>query len=193
MKKIVRFLTYYLMYCFPFVIAILASNIIPSNIINHHGFIWEIISFGFMSWCVVLFLFLLCMIISPIAREMTLKRLANLKERDEREELITGKAARTTYISMLSVMIFLLFFSLFQIKLGKLLPKDQVIYGHGYELKMSVGYSFFNKPKINNISNAIVLFDSEAIFPSSASIMLILLAWQLISFNLAARKEINNT
>lgn len=190
MRSIVKIFSYYLVITFPAVILVLASGISPINrLVSDTSPLWDMVSIVFISWFVILFLFLISLILSSTARENTLKRLANLKERDEREEYITGKAARAAYISTMSVMIFFLFFSIFNLRVTKLLPNDQLRYGHHYEFQMSVDYNFFSKATKNNITDATVLFDSGRFYPSSASIIFILLGWQLLSFNLAARKE----
>jgi hypothetical protein len=51
---------------------------------------------------------------STAAQETTLRRIANIRDRDEREEFLTGQAARVSYLSTLAAGIFLLFLSAFR-------------------------------------------------------------------------------
>lgn len=187
----------YLIIGSPFVILFLALPAIfsPDNnlinyAINHYRIFWNIFSIGFMLWFIVLFLFLVCLIIAPTVREKTLTRLANLKERDEREEHITGKAARSAYISTLSVMILCLFLSMFNVSLYKL-PKNNTINAYRYRLSMDFHYHFFNKVDNAKIPGEIAVFDLKDIFPSTSTIIFILLGWQLLAFNFTARREMS--
>lgn len=198
MNKIIWIVQNYLIIGLPFVIIVLTlSAINPNNdvinyAINHYKIFWNIFGIGLMLWFVILFLYLVSLIIAPTIREKTLKRLANLKERDEREEYITGKASRSAYISTLSIMIFFLFLSMFNLSIYKV-PKDKSIDGHRYTLNMGFHYAVFNKVDNNTISEGTAVLDSKNIFPSTSTVILILLAWQLLAFNINARKEnINN-
>ncbi len=91
-----------------------------------------------------------------------MKRLANLKERDEREEWITGRASRAAYLASLSLMILALFFSVFSFDISR--------------SAVSIGLHFS-------------FFEGTGIAFSKAGLVLVLLVWQLLTFNLAARRE----
>src|SRR5688572_13049051 len=133
MRKI-RYLQSYLVFALPFVLLTMLWSHFqsePTILQSGSGFtrvMWEIFSWNLMLWFVLLFVFLLSLIFYPAARESTLKRLANIKERDERESLITGRAARKTYLSTLSLLIFLFFISTLNVDI-KRVPEAQAVNG----------------------------------------------------------------
>ena len=193
MNKLIRFIQLYLLIGLPFVIACMIwSNARTENeVLQSAGFFakasWEILSWNLMLWFAVLIIFLVILVVVPSARENTLRYLANLKERDEREEYITGKAARAAYISTLSLIIFFLFFSVFSLSVF-FMPKDQ-LHKKRITVAIHVGINLLEGTKPEIIPQGEVLFATKNIMPSSSSILIILLAWQLLIFNYTARKE----
>jgi hypothetical protein len=151
---------------------------------------WQILSWNLMIWFAVLIIFLAMLVVIPSVRENTLRRLANLKERDEREEYITGKASRAAYFSTLSLIIFFLFFTLCSISIYEM-PKDATHKKH-IDMNISMGVNFLEKSTLKTNPEGIVLFATKNIMPSSFSILAILLVWQLFIFNYTARKEQNS-
>lgn len=194
MNKIVRFIQNYLIIALPFVIACMVWETINPKITYEitisifTKILWNVLSFNLVLWFVVLILFLVSLVTIPNIREKTLRRLANLKERDEREQYITGKAARASYISMLSFMLFLLFFSMFSVNVSRL-SENQAPPGHRLTVSINLGFSLLNKSTIESTTKEKIIFDSKNIFPSNSAVILILLCWQLLAFNIAARKE----
>jgi hypothetical protein len=166
--KAIRFIQTYLVVSIPFVAAAmiwgtfqtqeqaLASGALLNKVL------WEVLSWNLMIWFAVLVLFLVVLVVQPSARENTLKRLANLKERDEREEWITGRASRAAYLASLSLLILALFFSVFSFDISR--------------SAVSIGLHFS-------------FFEATGIALSKAGLVLVLLVWQLLTFNLAARRE----
>ena len=130
MNKIIRFVQNYLIIGLPFVIICMGwSTFYPEDQFlagysTITKMIWTILSMNLLGWFVVLILFLTLSVALPSIREITITRLANLKERDEREQYITGKASRAAYISTLSLTLFFLFFSVFQLNIIRS-PKPQ--------------------------------------------------------------------
>lgn len=194
MNKMIRILQNYLLIGFPFVLICMAwETVYPDiqfgeNLSVLPKIFWNILCINLMLWFIMLVVFLICMVTVKSVREKTLMRLANLKERDEREQYIMGKAARATYISSLSLMILLLFFSMFTVRVSTLTPVPP----NNHHLSIGIGlhFSLLNKtdsPDISDKSN--VLFDSKEFSLSSSAIVLLLLGWQLLVFNCIARRE----
>lgn len=194
MNRVIRFLQAYLLIGFPFVVI----NIIWQCIYFEHRtlqgaglftrFAYEIFSWNLMLWFVALITFLILLVCVARVREKTLRRLANLRERDEREEYITGKASRTAYLSTLSLMIFFLFFSVFSVNIYRV-PANQAINGKRVNMAISLTTTLFDRAQVKSNPPVDVIFDSKSFSLSTSVIMLILLGWQLLIFNLASRKE----
>src|SRR3990167_930953 len=188
----------YLLYGFLFVIALFIwsagiAYFSPLSVISNSNFIirilHELLSYNLMFWFLTLVLYMVFLVVIPSVRDKTLRRLANLKERDEREEYITGKAARASYIATLSLTIFFLFFSLININLYTFPKTDPQKPGHA--VGVGIDYSFFSNPIIEKSSDvqANTIFDSREFSLSSSTLLLVFLGWQLFVFNLVARRE----
>lgn len=194
MNKAIRFIQSYLIYTLPFVLACLAWGTIrpEKEIVKDAGFVtralWELLSWNLMLWFAVLILFLILLVVWPEAREKTLKRLANLKERDEREQFITGKASRAAYISTLSLLIFFLFFSIFSLNIYRL-PESEAINGKTGTVSIGLQFNLLDEPQVETNSEGKILFESKDIPLSKTAIVLILIMWQMAVFKLVARRE----
>lgn len=195
MSKFIRIIQSYLLYSFPFVLACMAwetgqtENEILRDSTMMTRILWEVLSWNLMLWFAGLILFLIFLVISSEAREKTLRRLANLKERDEREKSITGIASRSAYISTLSLLIFFLFFSIFSLNIYRR-PESEVINGKTKTIAIGLGFSLLDKSRVElNSTTGQVLFETKDIPLSKTSILLILIIWQLVIFNISARKE----
>ena len=195
MNTLSRYMQNYLIYGFPFMIGLIIwsifleahSIITDSNIILR--ILNELLSYNLMLWFTVLVLYMVFLVIIPSVRNRTLSRLANLQERDEREEYITGKAARAAYIATLSLTLFFLFFSLTSFNFSKLTqtkPQQPKL-----AVNIGIHYNFFSSTEIKKTPEvqANTIFDSKEFSLSSSTILIIFLGWQLLMFNLAARRE----
>lgn len=190
MNKITRMIEIYLISALPFVVGCLLWQYDPHlnpilKIIN------EILCWNLMFWFLILMLFFVMLVIVPSARERVLRRIANIKERDEREQFITGKASRVTYISTLSLLIFLFFFSVFSVSMYRL-PASEVQPHKNHSLNIGLSYHFFDPANKNNHIPGMI-FDTQTFTPSKSTVILIMLIWQLMVFNLVARKEQQKT
>lgn len=192
MNKLIRYLQNYLIYgMLPVVGLIIWSIFMKHNIAESNLLVrimHEILSYNMMIWFAALILWMIGMVVVPEIREKSLRRLANLQERDEREEYITGKAARSSYVATLSLTLFFLFFSMFNFHYSKLEQTSPDKPGHS--IGIGFGYRLFaetvtDKQTVKGVSP---IFDSTSYALSGSTLLLILLGWQLLFFNLSARK-----
>lgn len=194
MNKSISWIQTYLLYSLPFVLICMAwGTISPEKEILADPTLftkiaWELLSWNLMLWFAVLVLFLVLLVAVPQAREKTLKRLANLKERDEREQFITGKASRAAYISTLSLMILLLFLSAFSLNIYRV-PESEAINGKTGTISMGLSFSLLDKPQVEINSENKTIFETKDIPLSKTAIILILVIWQIGVFSFTARKE----
>jgi phosphatidylglycerophosphate synthase len=196
MNKMIRIIQTYLLIGFPLVLACMfwqtfSPDIWKStDVATFTKIVWQALGINFMLWFVVLIIFLVMLVAFSRVREKNLRGLANLKERDEREEYITGKASRAAYISTLSLTIAFLFFSLVSFNIYRV-PTDQAVNGKRTFASVSIGFSLQDKESQASSSPREILFSSKNFSLSTSSILILLLVWQLGIFNLAARKELN--
>jgi hypothetical protein len=142
---------------------------------------------GFLTflWVFILWYFFSVMIFSSKLRESILTKLSKVKERDEREEFIVGRAAKATFLSTMALTIFMLLLSGFNIKLvkGKQINSKKHI---------SISYEFglleknIKKPAENKLEE--ILFSSSDYSLSKSSLLLFILFWHLISFHIFSYK-----
>ena len=190
MSKIIRLIQSYLIFGLPFVLICMLWQTFQSPNETATGMlrvVWTILGCNLMFWFAMLIVFLSILVIVPSVRDKTLRRLASIKERDEREQYITGRAARMTYISTLSLTILLLFLSVFSLNIPKKLGSEGE--NHKHSASISLAFSLFEESSAKNLSKEEVLFDSNTIRLSQPAILLMLLIWQIVIFNFAARKE----
>lgn len=192
MSKFIRYAQTYLIFGLPFVVAAsiwsghVPSGGLPSEASFGIRALWEVLSWNLMLWFLVLILFLIVLVANPASREQTLRRIANLKDRDEREEYLTGKAARTSYISTLAFAMFLLFASVFKFSFSNL-PEDKSVNGDRHIVSIGLSFDFFGSLEPENKDGQAIIEVRRLPF-SNSTILLGLILWQLASFNLTMRK-----
>ncbi len=192
MKKTIRLIQSYLIFALPFVVAVSLWSSYGSPASDASLLLrglWEVASWNLILWFAVLILFLVFLVVYRPAREQTLRRIANLKERDEREEYLTGQAAKSSYVSTLSCLILLLFLSIFSVKLTRV-PENMAINGNRRTLMIKVDSELLDRPRTEANAAYETLVDIRGIPLSKAGLLLIVLLWQLLSFNLSMRKMI---
>ncbi len=194
MKKLLPWTQNYLLLAAPFVITIMIwGTIQPEDEIAKSNFwlsriLWEVLAWHLMFWFTTLFLFLLSLLVVPKASEKTLTQLAQIKERDEREEFITGRAAKTAFVSGLALLLFLLFISMLSLQITQL-PKEQAIYGKTGTLNLGMHFNLIDQPKVEAPLAGKIVFETRDIPISKSGIILAVLVWQLLAFHLRAKKE----
>jgi hypothetical protein len=194
MSKFIRWAQNYLLFALPFVLLCMAWGTFQTErqILDQPTFftkfVWEVLSWNLILWFLVLVAYLILMVFKSEVREKTLKRLANLKERDEREQFITGRASRAAYISTLSLIICLLFFSIFSLNIYHV-PESKAVNGKTGTVSIGLSFNLLDQPKLDKSTENKIIFETRDIPVSKTAILLILLIWQLAAFNLAARRE----
>ena len=126
--------------------------------------------------------------ISSETRYTFLTKLAGIKESDERDNFIIGKASRFTFFATLAFLIFLLFFTTVSIDLKKL-PEDKAINGKQNELSINASFKFFeNKPASSEQSPKETIYSIESFSFSKQFALLLVIIWHLGTFQYYSRK-----
>lgn len=195
MNRMVSFLLGYLIIGFPFVVAEIIWGEIylggQEKIVIVTNWFLQILSLNLILWFCMLGIFVILSVTSRNVQEKFLLKLANIKERDEREELIIGRASRVTYLSTLSLSILLLFFSIFTLKIYQVpLELEKSIDSSPITtIAISANLNFLNQYEITTPKKEETLFDSHDFMLSPIGVLFILIAWQFLIFNVATRKE----
>jgi len=194
MKKTFNVIQNYLLIASPFVVATMIwSSFLsfgrPENPTPALSMLWELLSGNLMLWFVLLIVYLAFIVFYAPSRESVLKKIANIKERDEREAYITGKASRATFISTLSVLILLLFASTFQVTISKL-PAQEVYEGNTKMLSLGFDMSLWDTETTQKKDSNEVIFETKKLPLSKSSLILLLIVWQVAAYNWNVRKEL---
>ncbi len=189
MKKLGKIIQCYLLYALPFAIVTViwsSSGGITPEASKTVKILWEISSWNFMIWVATLFIFFFLLLFSTSIREQTLRPLANIKERDEREIIVTARASRVAFISTLSLLILLLALSIVTFEVSEL-PKP--VDGKTKVMKIGTGFKLFDEPRKGDPSKKVFL-ESRDLPLSKTGILLLVLVWQIAVFTFVSRKEL---
>jgi hypothetical protein len=124
MKRIDRFLLKYLIYAIPAIIVTMIwgtiENATQLSLLTHgwKHYAWDTLGWIFMIWVAVGFYVTTKMVISKSYRNLVLKKVNKMEDKDEREAFIIGEASKFAILSTLSLCMFLLFVSIFTINVA---------------------------------------------------------------------------
>lgn len=194
MKKLNNLIPKYIVFSFPLVVTLLVWEIFQnqSEVWSYNNMflrvVWEFLSWHLMLWFLILIYFIFLLVISPGTRYTFLTRLAGIKERDERENYIIGKASRFTFFATLAFLIFLLFFTTVSIHLKKL-PPEKAINGKQNQLSINASFKLFeNRPAGNEQRPGEKMYSTESFSFSKQFVLLLVIIWHLGTFQYYSRK-----
>jgi hypothetical protein len=154
--------------------------------------LWDLTGIIFATWMALsLYLSLKLMISEPL-RNHVLTKLTFIRERDEREAMLTGRATRTTFLTSIAILVFLFFLSCFQVSIGKL-PPDKAIDGKHHYLSLGIGFKLLESPRSgtpNDSPENEDIFSYTCLPLSSTTLILVLILWLIISYNYSMRRLI---
>ncbi|MEN6414252.1 MAG: hypothetical protein ABFC84_16055 [Veillonellales bacterium] len=143
----------------------------------------------FGSWMVISLFLSVRLMISAAFREKVLSKITFLKERDEREIILTGQAAKTTMLTTLAVLIFLFGLSCFQVSVYHV-PPEQVVDGKSNVLALGLNLDLASNSQCDDSKNIdrkdIVSYRGLPI--SNSLVILGLIGWQVASYNYLMRR-----
>ena len=146
----------------------------------------------FAAWITMaIYLSIRLMLYEPF-REQVLARITFLRERDERETLLTGKATKAIFLTSLSILIFLFCLSCIHVSIYRVPPEYAVEGKTGY---LSLGLAFSvvqDTAQDRTVSPSPIpkdyLFNYQGLPISGQAIILALILWQVISYNCLMRR-----
>lgn len=130
------------------------------------------------------------LMVSGPLRDQVIARITFLRERDERESLLTGKATKAAFLTSLAILIFLFCLSCFQVSVYRV-PPDKAVDGKTGFVSLGLGFSLLESDKQEHRTDAIqkeYLFDYRGLPLSSETIILLLIIWQIVSYNYSMRR-----
>jgi hypothetical protein len=130
------------------------------------------------------------LMVSGPFRDQVIAKLTFIRERDEREAIWTGKATRTTFLTSLAILIFLFCLSCFQVSIYRV-PKERAVDGKTRFVSLGVGFSLLEHSKQDRPKDTIEkkdIFSYTGLPVSSTTVILMLIIWQIISYNYSMRR-----
>ena len=100
--------------------------------------------FVFALWMVLALYLSVRLILSGPFRDQVMARITFIRERDEREALLTGKATRTTFLMTIALLIFLFVLSCFQVSVYRV-PPDKAVDGKTGMITLGLGFSLLEQ------------------------------------------------
>ena len=196
MNKVNQFLLRYVLWALPAVIILFIwSSFVEGGQLNSDSavlqFLWSMLGINLMLWFLVAFYLMIYLIVSAKTRESVFGKLAGIKERDERESYIAGKAAKSTFLASIAILILLLFLSILSFD-AEMVPLDPDLHdGKTQELVGGIGITLkaFDTPSIqDSVMGQDKIVDYHEIPITKTGIIILLLLWQLGAYHYFAKR-----
>ncbi|MCF8059208.1 MAG: hypothetical protein K9K67_07930 [Bacteriovoracaceae bacterium] len=167
------------------------SGILRSEGLGQKFFI--LMCFITIFWILTALYITLKMVLSKVFRELSLRKISGLEERDEREIFMSGEAAKFSFLSTLALICFLTFVSLFRVEL-KSYPNESIEQQKKGYLKVEMDFAPFAKTiKMNESKNPELKSEllSYSGFPLSRPVLLGLIGlWLVISYRYSMQSQL---
>jgi hypothetical protein len=195
MKKVDSMLLKMFLYGLPFVIvfaifAYLFSEGMIHRDVNYLVLLNNIAGIMIALWMALSLYLSVRLLASGTFRDHVITRMTFMKEHDEREALLTGKATKATFLTTLAILIFLFCLSCFQVSVYRM-PPEKAVNGKTGMLSLGLGFSLLEQDKRESLKEAIQnehIFSYRGLPISSETIILLLIIWQIASYNYSMRR-----
>ena len=193
MKRLDSILLKVFLYGLPGVVA-LAVFLYPYRLgIDAAGLVrllYNFAGFIFACWMMLSIYLSLRLMVSGRFRDMALAKLTFMRERDEREVALTGKATKTTFLTSLAILIFLFCLSCFQVSIYRV-PPEKALDGKTGFVTLGFGFNLLERSgqaKADDTIQKKNILSYTGLPVSSSTVILVLIMWQIISYNYSMRR-----
>lgn len=149
---------------------------------------------AFAIWMTLSIVISIRLMLSASFRDQVLTRLTFIRERDERELMLTGKATRTIFLTTIAILTFLLCLSCFQVSIYRV-PPEKAVDGKTGFVTLGFGMRLLEdaKPAVKDGDEFVKedIFTYSGLPISSSAIILGLIFWQICSYNVTMRRLTN--
>ena len=195
MKRLDSILLKLFLYALPAFIVFAAFSYLYSLGVVDHGNVYlnllnSFAGLVFALWMTLALYLSVRLMVSGSFRDQVLAKITFIREGDEREAMLTGKATRTTFLTSLAILIFLFCLSCFQVSIYRL-PPEKAIDGKTGIVSLGLGFNFLENSEQAKSGKTVEkknIFSYTGLPVSSATVILILIAWQIISYNYSMRR-----
>lgn len=147
---------------------------------------------GLGLWMMLTIYLAIRLLISETFREKILTKITFMKERDEREVLLTGKATKATFLITLALLFFLLCLSCFQVSIYRL-PPEKAINGKTGVLTLGTNIVLSQRQamSVSSQEGSQQNIFSYRLFPiTTTGVILLLIIWHIFWYNFFIRRTI---
>ncbi len=141
-------------------------------------------------WMMLSVLLSLRLIVSGPFRDRVIARITFIRERDEREAILTGKATKTAFLTSFAFLVLLFCLSCFQVSIYRV-PQEKAVDGKTGIVSLGFGFSLLEHGRQDRPEDTIErinIFSYRGLPVSNATIILMLIVWQIISYNYSMRR-----
>jgi hypothetical protein len=155
-----------------------------------HEFLNGLAGLVIALWMILTIILGVRLVVSGPFRDAVLSRITFMRERDERESMLTGKAVKTAFLTTLSLLILLFFLSCIQVSIYRV-PPEQAVGGKTGFVTLGLGFNILEQ---SDRSESEIAGRRENIFSyrglpvSNTAVILALIIWQVVSYNLSIRR-----
>ncbi len=146
----------------------------------------------FAIWMLLSIYLSIRLLASGSFRNLVLARLTLIRERDEREVMLTGRATKKTFLTSLAVLIFLFFLSCFQVSIYRV-PPEKAVDGKTGMVTLGFGFNLLESSKkalpLETMQKTDI-FSYTGLPVSSTAVILLLILWQITSYNYSMQQLI---
>ena len=146
-----------------------------------------VIGLVFGLWLLLAVYLLARLLVSGEFREKVLSRLTFIRERDEREAMLTGKAAKTTMLTTLAVLLVLFFLSCLRVSVSDL-PSGQTLDGKTKSLTIGAAFSLTGQPGPQQPEPRKTAVAYTGLPLSGSAVIAGLIIWQIAAYNYSMRR-----
>jgi hypothetical protein len=141
----------------------------------------------FGVWLLLAACLLARLLVSGEFRERVLSKITFIRERDEREAMLTGKAAKTTMLTTLAVLLVLFFLSCIRVSLSDL-PPEQAVGGKTKAVTIGAAFSLTGQtgPAQPEAEKTIVSYSGLPL--SGPALIAGLIIWQVAAYNYTMKR-----
>ena len=144
----------------------------------------------FAMWMTLSIYLSVRLMVSGAFRGQVITKITFMRERDEREAILTGKATKTTFLTSLAILIFLFCLSCFHVSIYRV-PPEKAVDGKTGMISLGLGFNLLEQSTQDRPEDAIQrenIFSYSGLPVSSATIILLLIMWQIVSYNYSIRR-----
>jgi MFS family permease len=149
---------------------------------------WNLFGYVFIAWVLSLIYIVTKMLFSKRVRDALMTKLAGMKERDERESVVAGDAAKFSFLSTLALLIFFFIFTASNVTVRKH-PLDS----NNKRGSVAIGFGFHAVDEhalVHTVKGDEHEYDYKGIPLTKPVMILLMIFWQVGSYHLIARREL---